>query len=456
MPRTLMDLKVEAEKRLAEGRLVDALKVFRLVLEGAPLDFDLRMLIADILVGARKERMAASIYAAVADHDIRSGNPLRAIVATKQLQQLGMTVDPSIEALVKKYSAGSESLGRSVRPAPADYGAPVRDDLDLDYEMPDQEVIQTVGQMAAFTGNIERYPTLVPPLAIFSTLQAESFSKLLGLLRLVRKKDGEAIVVQGTVGDAIYFVARGEVKVVKEIARPGGEKAEVHLARLGPGSLFGEMALVSSDPRGASVICDGAVDVLELKNIELEELAREIPNVAGAMARFTRERLIANLLATNPLFQEFDEASRKQLLARFTGHEVPAGTTFIEQGEVGTGLYVILQGKAEVLTWDGEKHVKVATLGPSDVAGEISLLHEEPAMATVKTTTPTTLLFLARELFFPLVEAMPDLLAHFARLAQERLDDTEFQLMKEKVMDDDFIESLDEMEELDDDDLVLV
>jgi CRP-like cAMP-binding protein len=309
--------------------------------------------------------------------------------------------------------------------------------------------------MAAYTENIRNYPPLVPPIAIFSTLERDAFVELVGLLDLVRCGDGHAICRQGTPGDAVYFVARGEVRVVRRGAGASGEEEEQQLARLGPGSLFGEMALLSSDPRGASVICDGPVDVLELKRERVEQAAARMPNVAGAMGRFTRERLISNLLATNPLFKPFDETSRKQLLARFTGHEVPRGTQFIEQGKPGHGLYVILQGKAEVRKWDGERYVSVATLGPGDVAGEISLVQETPATATVQTTTPATLLFMARELFYPLVEAVPELLVHFARLSQSRIEDTDFKLMQNRVIDDDFIESVEEGE-LDEDDIVFI
>jgi CRP-like cAMP-binding protein len=456
MPRTLLDLKIEAEKRLAAGKVTAALKVYRLVLEGAPLDFNLRLKIADVLVRANEDRLAGSVYSSIADHDIKSGSPLRAIVAIKLLEMMGAEAAPLKAALVAKYGAGSQVLGRSIKLAPADYSVEIRDEVDVDYEMDEREVIDGIAQMAGFTGNIENYPPLVPPVAIFSTLEPDAFDKLLGLLRLKRHQDGEAIITQGDVGDAIYFIARGEVKVVKTVTQPGGEEEELQLASLGPGSLFGEMALVSADPRGASVICDGSVDVLELTKSQVDQAATEMPHVGGAMRRFTQERMITNLLATNPLFQPFDDDSKKQLLAKFTGHEVPKGTIFLEQGKPGPGLYVLLQGQAEVLKWDGKDYVKVADLGPHDIAGEISLLHEEPVMATVRTTTPATLLFLARELFKPLIDAVPELLAHFARLAQDRLDDTEVKLMQSKVLDDDFIEKLEESEVLSDDDLVFI
>ncbi len=458
MPRTLLDLRNEAERRRAAGRPLEALKVYRLVLEALPLDFDLRVTAADLLAELNADELAAAVYEAIAGHDIKAGNPLRAIVAIKQLEAMSVPVEPLLDALVEYYSVGSPRLGRGVRLAPTDYSAEVREEIDLDYEADPRELARSTAEMAAYTGNIQKYPERVPPVAIFSALEPEPFRKLLGLLRLRRLKVDRNVIRQGEEGDAVYFLARGEVRVVREVKQPDGQSSEAHLARLGPGSLFGEMALVSDEPRGASVICEVSADVLELSRENVEKLSAETAQVAGAMARFTRERMIANLLATNPLFEPFDDAAKKQLLARFTGHEVPRGTIFLEQGNPGTGLYLLLRGRAEVLKWDGGEYVKIAELGPGDAAGEISLLHEEPATATVRTSTPSTLLFLARELFNPLVEAVPDLLAHFARLAQQRLEDTEFKLMRNRVLDDDFVEDLEDLddEELCDDDIVML
>jgi CRP-like cAMP-binding protein len=458
MPRTLLDLKHEAERRLADGRVIDALRVYRLLLEALPLDFNLRLEIGDALARAGADKLACAVWQAVADHDLKSGSPLRAMVAIKLLDAAGLLVEPLIGSLTATYSAGSSKLGRGVRPAPGDYSLEIRDDVDLDYAMDERQVLEDTARMAAFTGNIQNYPAVVPPLAIFSTLEPAAFSRFLKMLRLRRFRPGDAVVRQGEMGNELFFIARGEVRVSRRVEGPGGDAGEAFLARLGPGSLFGEMALISSEPRGASVICEERCDLLQLTRAQVEQAAAEMPHVAGAMARFTRERMISNLLATNPLFAPFDADTRKQLLARFTGHEVPSGTIFLEQGTPGTGLYLILQGRAEVLKWSGGEYAKLAELGPGDVAGEISLLHEEPATATVRTTTAATLLFLARELFQPLIEAVPELLAHFARLAQARLDDTEFKLMRERVLDDDFVESVDDVdeEELAEDDLVLL
>ena len=456
MPDTLRDLKDEADKRLAEGKTLEALKVYRLVLEGAPLDFELRLEIGDLIASLNTVNLALAVFKAVAEHDIKSGNPLRAISALKRSTALGGDMNETVSELTDKYAAHSSAIGRGIKAAPANYSAKLRKGIDIDYDIDKKKLILETAQMAAYTENIEKYPAVVPPVPIFSTLEQDAFEELLKRLDLKRFEQGETIIKQGETGHALYFVARGEVSVIKTVTDSDGDPKNIHLARLGPGSLFGEMALVSADPRSASVVCDTAVDALELTRDRVEELVGKMPQVGAAMGRFTRERMISNLLATHPLFKPFDEETGKQLLALFTGHEVPKGTTFLEQNTVGNGLYIILQGRAEVLKWDSGQYIKVADLGPGDVAGEISLLYEEPVTATVRTTSPATLLFLARELFKPLVDSIPDLLVHFNKLAEERLADTASKVMEQRVIEDDFIEELDEDVDLCGDDAVFI
>ena len=54
-----------------------------------------------------------------------------------------------------------------------------------------------------------------------------------------------------------------------------------------------------------------------------------------------------------------------------------------------------------------------------------------------------------------LLDSVPELLIHFNKLANQRLSDTEFKMMQKHVLDDDFIEELDEGE-LSDDELVFI
>ena len=448
----LQDLLDTAIRLRKQGLALDALKVFRLVLEAAPLDFDLRLTIGDLLSSMKQSKAALMIYQAVAAHDIKAGNPLRAMVAIKLLEESSADVGPVSAALIAKYAAGSQALGRSVKLAPADYTAKIRDDIDTSYPVDQNPFIAETALMAANIDVIQNYPALVPPLAIFSTLDAASFSELFSHLHLKRFRAEEPIVIQGEPGDALFFIARGEVKVLRE----DEGKPPIHLARLGGGSLFGEMALLSADPRSASVVCETDVDVLVLTREDVEKLSGEIPGIAGAMARFMRERLIGNLLSTNPLFKPFDDNVKKQLLSRFKGHEVPAGTVFLEEGDAGRGLYVMLSGKAEISKQQNGEALHIANIGPGDIVGEMSLLREAPVSATVCTRTPATLLFLARELFLPLIEAVPALKAYFIELTENRTQDTEAKVTAQVLAKQAAAESGEEDFSLDEDDIVFI
>jgi putative ABC transport system ATP-binding protein len=66
---------------------------------------------------------------------------------------------------------------------------------------------------------------------------------------------GEPVVREGDVGHELFLVSEGEVRV---------ERAGHEIARLGPGEFFGELALMSGDPRNATVIADDPVETYVL------------------------------------------------------------------------------------------------------------------------------------------------------------------------------------------------
>src|SRR5690606_41731146 len=122
----------------------------------------------------------------------------------------------------------------------------------------------------------------------------------------------------------------------------------IERAVLRAGAVFGEMALLSNRPRSASVEVDGGADLLELSRTSLAALAGELEPIAEALAGFTRDRLAANLMATNPLFRPFSPTQRRELLRRFTAHDVAPGAALIRQGDRGRGLFVVLAGAVAV------------------------------------------------------------------------------------------------------------
>jgi HEAT repeat protein len=95
--------------------------------------------------------------------------------------------------------------------------------------------------------------------------------------------EGELLAVRGEPGDTLYVIVDGQVQVLGA--------AEQELAVLGPGDFIGEMAVISSKPRAASLLATSDVRVLELHKPAFEAILRERPETALAMMRILCDRL---------------------------------------------------------------------------------------------------------------------------------------------------------------------
>jgi CRP-like cAMP-binding protein len=134
-------------------------------------------------------------------------------------------------------------------------------------------------------------------------------------------KNGERIINEGETGEELYIVLSGQTKV----SRGGAD-----LAVFKPGDHFGEMALVRSQPRSATVTSDGESELMLIRRTEFFEILRKehqlavkllwqfLGVLADRLAETSRELGAAKseLAAediTNEIFEE-DEDDRKTLI----------------------------------------------------------------------------------------------------------------------------------------------
>ncbi len=95
---------------------------------------------------------------------------------------------------------------------------------------------------------------------------------------------GTILVQQGETAEAAFIIASGTCDVYREV---GADR--VALRRLGPGDVFGETAVLTGEPRTASVV---AVDEVTLKIVTRDALERELGRASwsGAFVRALAER----------------------------------------------------------------------------------------------------------------------------------------------------------------------
>jgi putative ABC transport system ATP-binding protein len=94
---------------------------------------------------------------------------------------------------------------------------------------------------------------------VFSGLMPATLSDIAGKMGRERHDAGAAMIRQGAAGDKFYLIRSGRVSVRQE---SGAGRAE--LATLGEGEFFGERALVTGEPRNATVVAAGPVELYTL------------------------------------------------------------------------------------------------------------------------------------------------------------------------------------------------
>jgi CRP-like cAMP-binding protein len=111
----------------------------------------------------------------------------------------------------------------------------------------------------------------------------------------------------------------------------------------------------------------------------------------------------AELLARAPLLDGVDPEGIAMIAQRVVEVEFPQGAVIARQGDVGTGFFMVASGSVRVIR-DGET---IATIGPGDFFGELSVLDGQPRVAQVVADEPTVCLALATWDFEAVVREEP-------------------------------------------------
>ena len=122
---------------------------------------------------------------------------------------------------------------------------------------------------------------LVAKVPFFHHIGASLIAEVARLLRPRDYPTGAVVVRRGEPGDCMYFVVDGEVEV----------QLQTGPLRLGSGQFFGELALLTGDPRNATVVAADSCTLLALDIVDFHELLARQPELARVIREEARKRL---------------------------------------------------------------------------------------------------------------------------------------------------------------------
>jgi len=153
---------------------------------------------------------------------------------------------------------------------------------------------------------------------LFASLGETDLSDIAGLL-IERKLPRDAVIFEeGTLGDYMYLIREGQVKVTK-MSEDGREKI---LEMFGPGDFFGDMSLFDREPRSASIKTTKACVLMALSRHDFLELLRRNPDVSMQVIQELSRRLRDADEQIRSLLFERVEGRTRQLLVRMAREPV--------------------------------------------------------------------------------------------------------------------------------------
>jgi len=292
---------------------------------------------------------------------------------------------------------------------------------------------------------------LIDAIPLFSGIERAGLEGILRIFRPVDFAAAAPLVRQGQSADGAYIIESGSADVIT--ALPGGGEATV--ATLGPGSVLGEMALLESGTRSATVIAKAPVkayfierDSFRMLLAQRERAAFTIQNrITLTLCQRVREmndRIAASSASQNvvlplsgqtagpeslrrgqcsfdyraflPLLPIFKHFSADEL-AEFTGKtellELDRGHILFHQDDPGEAAYVVVRGALEIgRAANGQRH-RIGILGPGRLCGIMALVEGHSHTMSAAARERTVLLELGKAAFDALFAGRDPVAAKF-------------------------------------------
>jgi CRP-like cAMP-binding protein len=227
---------------------------------------------------------------------------------------------------------------------------------------------------------------------------------------------GESIVREGDVPDKFYVIVNGEVDIIQKDAQ--GEQIINHL---GARQFFGEIGLLRTEKRTATVRANTDVEVMSLNRSVFLNWLGQSDTIHQKIEQAINQRISAD-----EQWQTTQLAPSEPASTPTSGpDQFEPGTLIVRQGDDPDHFYIILEGEVEVFhTNANNADTSIARLGKGEYFGEIGLLVGRPRITSVRAITPVKTISFDREEFATWMMIFPSGQHGIKQAAQQRLRET--------------------------------
>jgi cAMP-dependent protein kinase regulator len=229
---------------------------------------------------------------------------------------------------------------------------------------------------------------------VFSALSERELKTIIRAFERIEVVSGDAVITQGEQGDYFYVIREGNLHYEVDGNTVGHAKKS---------QSFGELALLYTSPRAATVIADGDCVLYRVD----QKTFRYIMQSQTVQTENDKKELLQGVA----FLQDLDPSDIDKLIRALTPRKFEAGEYIVRKGEEGGTFYLIQEGK--VLVSDisiGKTDYEDQVLGIGEYFGERALVTKEPRSANVIGRNKGILLAIDRETFEMLVGNLSQLI----------------------------------------------
>ncbi|XP_072883425.1 cGMP-dependent protein kinase 1 isoform X6 [Hemitrygon akajei] len=224
-------------------------------------------------------------------------------------------------------------------------------------------------------------------------LELSQIQEIVDCMYPVEYGKDSCIIKEGDVGSLVYVMEEGKVEVTKE---------GVKLCTMGPGKVFGELAILYN--------CTRTATVKTVTNVKLWAIDRPCFQTIMMRTGLIKHAEYMEFLKSVPTFQNISEEILSKLADVLEETYYEDGEYIIRQGARGDTFFIISKGKVNVTREESsnEEAVFLRTLGKGDWFGEKALQGEDVRTANVIAAETVTCLVIDRDSFKHLIGGLED------------------------------------------------